>query len=124
MAKNVVAAAISRGDNFVAFPGAESKQQQLYENLGNNLKQVVKDLGPGFELRDVTLKALDDQERMHRAIVWGPVASERTVQEGVKFKHGGLVDKNTAFIRKMAKGGSVDVLADAQAFLQRVQGRK
>ena len=41
-----------------------------------------------------------------------------------EYKNGGLVDKNTAFIRKMAKGGPVDVLSEAQAFLQRAQGRK
>jgi hypothetical protein len=124
MAKNVISAAIRRGDNFVAFPGAESSQAQLYEKLPNNLKQVVKDLGPGFDINQVTLTDNNGVERMHRAVVWDQKAAERIRSEGVPFKHGGLVDKNTAFIRKMAKGGPVDVLSEAQAFLQRAQGRK
>jgi hypothetical protein len=92
MAKNVISAAINRGVNFVAFPGAESKQAQLYEKLPNNLKQVVKDLGPGFELRPVTLKTPNGQDMTHFAVVWGPEAANRIKQKGVPFKDGGPVD--------------------------------
>jgi hypothetical protein len=99
MAKNAVAAAVNRGVNFVAFPGAESAQSQLYENLPNNLKQVVRDLGPGFEYRSVTLKTPDGKDIMHPAIVWGPEGVAKTKKEGIPFKKGGAVDKNTAFIK-------------------------
>lgn len=92
MAKNVISAAINRGVNFVAFPGAESKQAQLYEKLPNNLRQVVKDLGPGFEFRPVTLKKPDGQEITHPAVVWGPEAANRIKQKGVPFKDGGEVN--------------------------------
>lgn len=92
MAKNVISAAINRGVNFVAFPGAESKQAQLYEKLPNNLKQVVKDLGPGFEFRPVTLRTPDGQELTHPAVVWGPEAANRIKQKGVPFKDGGEVN--------------------------------
>jgi hypothetical protein len=99
MAKNAVAGAIDRGANFVAFPGAESAQAQLYEKLPNNLKQVVKDLGPGFEYRSVTLQSSNGTPIMHPAIVWGPEGVAKTKKEGIPFKKGGMVDKNTAFIR-------------------------
>ena len=99
MAKNAVAGAIERGANFVAFPGAESAQAQLYEKLPNNLKQVVKDLGPGFEYRSVTLQSSNGTPIMHPAIVWGPEGVAKTKKEGIPFKKGGLVDKNTAFIK-------------------------
>jgi len=92
MAKNVISAAINRGVNFVAFPGAESKQAQLYEKLPNNLRQVVKDLGPGFEFRPVTLKTPEGQEITHAAVVWGPEAANRIKQKGVPFKDGGEVN--------------------------------
>ena len=92
MAKNVISAAINRGVNFVAFPGAESKQAQLYEKLPNNLRQVVKDLGPGFEFRPVTLKTPEGQEITHSAVVWGPEAANRIKQKGVPFKDGGEVN--------------------------------
>jgi sulfur transfer protein SufE len=92
MAKNVISAAINRGVNFVAFPGAESKQAQLYEKLPYNLKQVVKDLGPGFEIRPISLTKPDGQEVSHTAVVWGPEAADRIKQKGVPFKDGGEVN--------------------------------
>lgn len=88
------------GKQFVAFPGAESAQAQLYEKLGPNLKSVVKDLGPGFELRDVTLRDPNGNPIMHRAIVWGPEAAARLQKKGVPFKDGGAVERQTADHRK------------------------
>jgi hypothetical protein len=102
MAKNAIAAAINRGVNFVAFPGAESAQAQLYEKLPRNLKEVVKDLGPGFEYSSVTLRKPDGTEIMHPAVIWGTESAARVKKEGVPFKKGGLVDKNTAFIKAHA----------------------
>lgn len=103
MAKNVIAAAVNRGDSFVAFPGAESAQSQLYEKLERNLKQVVKDLGPGFEYTLITLpNPSGGDDRMHKAVIWGPEGAARLKKQGVPFKDGGLVDKNTAFIKAHA----------------------
>jgi hypothetical protein len=100
MVKNAVSGAIQMGKQFVAFPGKESAQAQLYEKLGPNLKSVVKDLGPGFELRDVTLLAPDGKQLMHKAIVWGPDAASRVQKKGVPFKDGGAVERQTADHRK------------------------
>jgi hypothetical protein len=100
MVKNAVSGAMQMGKQFVAFPGAESAQAQLYEKLGPNLKSVVKDLGPGFELRDVTLRDPDGKQLMHKAIVWGPDATARVQKKGVPFKDGGAVERQTADHRK------------------------
>ena len=123
MAKNVVLSGIKRNKNFVAFPGAESDQAQIYEKLPRNLEQVVKDLGPGFELQMVevplpegvhhtklyrmgqagTLKFPTDANgivikdappvMMSPAIVWGPEAAARIMKQGVRFATGGMVER-------------------------------
>jgi hypothetical protein len=123
MAKNVVLSGIKRNKNFVAFPGAESDQAQIYEKLPRNLEQVVKDLGPGFELQMVevplpagvhhtklykmekagTLKFPTDANgivikdappvMMSHAIVWGPEAAARIMKQGVRFNEGGMVER-------------------------------
>lgn len=91
--KNAVNAAIQRGKSGATFPGKESTQPQLYENLSNNLKQVVKDLGPGFEIRPVTLQGPKNTEYSHYGIFWGPEAAARIQKKGVPFKDGGLVER-------------------------------
>jgi hypothetical protein len=123
MAKNVVLSGIKRNKNYVAFPGAESDQAQIYEKLPRNLEQVVKDLGPGFELQMVevplpagvhhtklykmekagTLKFPTDANgivikdappvMMAPAIVWGPEAAARIMKQGVRFNEGGMVER-------------------------------
>lgn len=100
MVKNAITGAMQMGKQFVAFPGKESAQAQLYEKLGPNLKSVVKDLGPGFEIRDVTLLDPDGKQLMHKAIVWGPDAAARVQKKGVPFKDGGAVERQTADHRK------------------------
>lgn len=100
MAKNAIMGAIQQGKSFVAFPGAESAQAQLYEKLPRNLKSVVKDLGPGFELRDVMLTTPDGKQIMHPSIVWGPEAAARIQKKGVPFKDGGMVERRTDESRK------------------------
>jgi hypothetical protein len=109
MAKNAVAGAMQLGKRFVAFPGAESSQSQLYEKLPNNLKQVVKDLGPGFELRPITLPKPDTSaggeggELTSYAIVWGNEAADRIKKQGVPFKDGGEVSTED-FIKRFSEG--------------------
>ena len=90
--KNAIQAAVQRGVNGATFPGKESKQAQLYESLPNNLKQVVKDLGPGFEIRSITLQGPSEQN-MHWGVTWSPEAAERILTKGVPFKHGGFVER-------------------------------
>jgi hypothetical protein len=113
MAKNAVAGAMQLGKRFVAFPGAESAQAQLYEKLPNNLKQVVKDLGPGFELRPITLPKPDTSaggeggELTSYAIVWGDEAADRIKKQGVPFKDGGEVSTED-FIKRFSKGGATE----------------
>ena len=89
--KNVIGAAARRGDSFVAFPGVQSMQPQLYKNLPNNLKQVLKDLGPGFDVRMVTLPNKNGEPFTHPAVVWGPEAAARVTQKGIPFAQGGEV---------------------------------
>jgi hypothetical protein len=113
MAKNAIAGAMQLGKRFVAFPGAESAQSQLYEKLPNNLKQVVKDLGPGFELRPITLPKPGADvggkggELTSYAIVWGDEASDRIKKQGVPFKDGGEV-LTKDFIKRFSKGGEAE----------------
>jgi len=98
--KTAISAAIGRGDQFVAFPGKESAKAKLYESLGDNLKQVAKDLGPGFEIRPFTLKDAEGTEMQHLGITWGPEAAERVMKKGVPFKDGGLVERRPDDSRK------------------------
>jgi hypothetical protein len=92
--KNAVAGAMKMGKGFVAFPGAESKKPQLYENLPNNLKAVLKDLGEGFVIENIIIKDAAGIERTHRAILWDNNAAQRVLNNGVPFKKGGLVEKS------------------------------
>jgi hypothetical protein len=124
-AKNAVIAGIQRGKSFVAFPGAESDQAQLYEKLPRNLDQIIKDLGPGFIRQIVelplpegvhhsklyqmnaagTLKYPTDARGMvlqnepgrmlSEAIVWSPEAAARILKQGVRFNHGGSVERQS-----------------------------
>jgi hypothetical protein len=94
MIKNSIGAAMQRGVNAITFPGKESQQSQLYEKLGPNLKQVVKDLGKGFEIRSIELYDDFGQPYMHQGLVWSKEAADRVLKEGIRFNQGGAVDKN------------------------------
>lgn len=90
--KNAVAAAMQRGVQMVTFPGKESAQAQLYTKLPNNLRQVVKELGPGFEfVENVNRNLPDGTTKAFNGIVWDQKAVDRTRSEGIPFKHGGIV---------------------------------
>lgn len=92
--KNAIGAAMQRGVNVITFPGKESAQAQLYEKLPANLKQVVKDLGTGFDIRPIEL--YDDKGNMftHVGLVWDDKTAQRILKEGIRFNKGGMVDKN------------------------------
>lgn len=94
MIKNAVAAAIQRKNQFVLFPGADSAQAQLYEKLPFNIKTVVKDLGPGFEVKKVPMESENGDIVERLGIFWDQKAASRVAKEGVRFAKGGSVDKN------------------------------
>jgi len=122
-AKNAVLAGIKRGKNFVAFPGVESDQAKLYEKMPRNIDEILRDLGPGFEHQMVHIPLPEgvDSTKMYKmmkaksveyptdangivmnnepltmlshAIVWGPEAAARILKQGVRFNHGGSVER-------------------------------
>ena len=77
----------------VLFPGSDSAQAQLYEKLGPNLKQAVKDLGPGFKVSEFKFP----NEKGDMTTRWGVYidedAAKRVMQQGMRFAKGGMVDK-------------------------------
>jgi hypothetical protein len=93
MIKNAVAATTQRGKGIALFPSTDSSQAQLYENVGRNVKQAVKDLGPGFKAQqfDVPNEKGDIIKRW--GIMLPPDAQSIIGQKGVRFAKGGLVDK-------------------------------
>jgi hypothetical protein len=95
--KNAINGAIERGLNMVSFPSVESKQAQLYRNVANNMKQVIKDLGgekSGFELLMVEHKdGLTGKTYQSPAIRWGDETADKLRQTGIPFKKGGLVER-------------------------------
>jgi len=94
MAKNAVNGALQRGAQFVAFPGKESDQAQLYEKLPRNLDAVVKDLGPGFERRTIDIPLPSGETASFNAIVWSPEAAQKLQKSGIPFAKGGMVERN------------------------------
>jgi hypothetical protein len=95
LAKNAIVAAMQRGKEFISFPGKESSQAQLYEKLPGNLKQVVKDLGPGFEIRPIELPVGDVDAINTLGVTWSPEAAARILKTGVPFNKGGMVERKT-----------------------------
>jgi hypothetical protein len=97
MVKNAVAAALDGGYRFVALTSPKySAQPQLYERIPQNARDVVKDLGEGFRVVDLTLVG-DDGPFKTTAIVWGDDSAEgseavnRILTRGVPFAEGGEV---------------------------------
>jgi hypothetical protein len=87
------------GGRFATFPGAESDKPLLYEKkVPNNLKQVVKDLGgkeAGFDIRNIQLQDKDGNPIVVHGVTWGPQAAAKVLKEGVKFRHGGSVERQS-----------------------------
>jgi len=107
MIKNAVAAAMQRGDEFVAFPVTKgpgaSAQAQLYERLPFNAKQVIKDLGGekmGFELRLMDLPMNNETNAQTVGLFWGKPAREHVMKTGVPFAKGGSVERKTSDNRR------------------------
>ena len=113
--KNAIFSAMKDGRNFVSFPGHESAQAQLYEGrIEPALKQIVKDFGPGVEMRQITLPPTTKEVQSKKtgqvthplgtelpawALVWSSEAAARIVKKGVPFAKGGSVDKSNTDYR-------------------------
>ena len=97
--KNAIQSTMKGGGRFATFPGAESERPLLYEKkVPNNLKQVVKDLGgkdAGFTIQDIQLQKPDGSPVMVHGVTWSPEAAARVLKEGVKFRHGGSVERQS-----------------------------
>ena len=94
--KNAIQSSIRSGQDFVTFPGKESKQAQLYEKLLPNLKQAVKDLGgekAGFEIKPITLPNPTGDSPTVWGVVWSPETAAKTIEKGVPFNKGGMVER-------------------------------
>jgi hypothetical protein len=92
--KNAIIAGIKRGVDGVTFPGKESAQAQLYERVDRNIKQAVKDLGPGFEVMPIQTESAKHGTMTNWGVIWNPEAAQTTLKEGVRFSKGGSVEKN------------------------------
>jgi cell fate (sporulation/competence/biofilm development) regulator YlbF (YheA/YmcA/DUF963 family) len=97
--KNAIQSTMKGGGRFATFPGAESERPLLYEKkVPNNLKQVVKDLGgkdAGFTIQDIQLQKPDGSPVKVHGVSWTPEAAARILKEGVKFRHGGSVERQS-----------------------------
>jgi hypothetical protein len=93
MIKNAVQNGIKRDTEIILFPGSDSTQAQLYEKLPNNIKAVLKDLGPGFKMEKIAVPNEKGDIIERYGITWDKKAAERLQREGVRFAKGGLVEK-------------------------------
>jgi hypothetical protein len=94
--KNAIQSSIRAGQDFVTFPGKESKQAQLYEKLLPNLKQAVKDLGgekAGFEIKPITLPNPTGDSPTVYGVIWSPETAAKAIEKGVPFNKGGMVER-------------------------------
>jgi hypothetical protein len=95
--KGAVGSALNKGLDFVALTSLKySAQPQLYKRLPENAQTVVRDLGDGFEVKEIELKN-DAGPFKTLGIVWnqsdasGREGVNRLLTQGVPFKDGGEV---------------------------------
>jgi SLT domain-containing protein len=93
MIKNAVQGGIKRNTDVVLFPGSDSSQAQLYEKLPNNIRAVLKDLGPGFKMEKIAVPNEKGDIIERYGITWDKKAAERLQREGIRFAKGGFVEK-------------------------------
>jgi hypothetical protein len=94
--KNAIQATMRAGQDFVTFPGKESARPALYEKVLPNLKQAVKDLGgekAGFDIKPITLPNPGGTEPTVWGVVWSPETATKTLEKGIPFKKGGMVER-------------------------------
>jgi hypothetical protein len=93
MIKNAIYGAMKRGKGLLLFPGTDSAKANLYEKLGPNLKQVIKDLGPGFEMKQFTFPGKGGGNATRFGVYIDEDAAKRVMTQGMRFAKGGMVDK-------------------------------
>lgn len=96
--KNAIQSTMRAGQDFVTFPGKESAKPKLYEKVLPNLKQAVKDLGgekAGFDIKPITLPNPGKNEPTVWGVVWSPETAAKTLEKGIPFKKGGMVERKT-----------------------------
>ena len=93
MIKNAIHGAMKRGKGLLLFPGTDSAKANLYEKLGPNLKQVIKDLGPGFEIKQFTFPGRRGENATRFGVYIDEDAAKRVMTQGMRFSKGGMVDK-------------------------------
>jgi len=93
MIKNAIYGAMKRGKGLLLFPGTDSSKAHLYEKLGPNLKQVLKDLGPGFEIKQFTFPGKEGENATRFGVYIDEDAAKRVMTQGMRFAKGGMVDK-------------------------------
>jgi hypothetical protein len=104
--KNAVAGAVDQGYSFVALTApTQSKEAQLYQRIPQNARDVVKDLGEGFRVVDLTLEGNEGPFKT-TAIVWGNDAEgregvNRVLTRGVPFAQGGEVTSKPDDIKNL-----------------------
>jgi hypothetical protein len=94
--KNAIQSTMRAGQDFVTFPGKESARPALYEKVLPNLKQAVKDLGgekAGFDIKPITLPNPGGTEPTVWGVVWSPETATKTLEKGIPFKKGGMVER-------------------------------
>jgi len=94
--KNAIQSTMRAGQDFVTFPGKESARPALYEKVLPNLKQAVKDLGgekAGFDIKPITLPNPGGTEPTVWGVVWSPETAAKTLEKGIPFKKGGMVER-------------------------------
>ena len=99
LAKNAIKGAIDMDKRYISFPqGDGTNKPELYANLRQNLRDVAKDLGPGFEvgvIRYTDESGIGEEfTRPELGIMWTPDAAARIKTKGVPFAKGGLVERN------------------------------
>jgi hypothetical protein len=105
--RNAVAAAVDQNYQFVALTAPEhSSQPQLYSRIAKNASDVVKDLGEGFRVVDLTLEGSGGPFKT-TAIVWGDDSAEgreavqRVLNRGIPFAKGGEVTSKPDDIKNL-----------------------
>ena len=95
MIKNAIYGGIKMNKGLVLFPGSDSAKNKLYRKnvLGPNLKQAVKDLGPGFKISEFSFPNEKGDMTTRLGVYIDEDAAKRVMTQGMRFAKGGMVDK-------------------------------
>ena len=95
MIKNAIYGGIKMNKGLVLFPGSDSAKNKLYRKnvFGPNLKQAVKDLGPGFKISEFSFPNEKGDMTTRLGVYIDEDAAKRVMTQGMRFAKGGMVDK-------------------------------